>query len=576
MSDSSTRPSARYTIGDYLLDRLAELGLTELFGVPGDFNLHFLDHVVDHEKIRWVGSSNELNAGYSADGYARLRGIGAFLTTYGVGELSAINAVAGSFAESVPVVQIVGAPPKQTQASGKKIHHSLGDGDFKHFLRMAQEVTCAHADLDAATATWEIDRVLREVVFRRRPGYLMLAHDVAQVPAFPPAEPLTTDLPVTTPGAEEAFEEALRRFLPGRPAAVLADLLVHRVGATEQLEEFLHASQLPFATLAWGKTLVDESAENFAGIYAGAASQPQVRRVVEGAEALITVGVEYTDNTTAGFSMDLHPENLVEVSRFEARVAGEVFTPISLESSLRVLYRVAEDLGTTTTAAADRVSDGDAEESLVAMPSEGTPKPSEPRELQDGPLSQNALWEILASQLESANIVAAEQGTSYFGMATHRFPAQSTFIGQPMWGSIGYTLPAILGAGLADPSRRPVLLIGDGSAQLTIQELGVMVREKLPAVIVLVNNDGYTVERAIHGPDQVYNDIAAWRWEKGPEFFGAAEDDYLYRRAATEQELFQACQDAMAHREKLVFIEAVTDRDDIPQLLEDVANALKK
>ncbi|WP_237090249.1 thiamine pyrophosphate-binding protein [Nesterenkonia sp. PF2B19] len=320
MPDTRSTPNVPtppgYTIGDYLLDRLAELGLTELFGVPGDFNLRFLDHVVAHETIRWVGSANELNAGYTADGYARIRGIGAFLTTYGVGELSAINALAGSYAESVPVVQIVGAPPKETQASGRKIHHSLGDGDFKHFLRMAEEVTCAHADLDAATATWEIDRVLRDVVFRRRPGYLMLAADVAEVPAFPPTEPLTTDLPVTTPGAEAAFEEALRRFLPGRRTAVLADLLVHRLGATEELASFLGDTDLPFATLAWGKTLVDESDENFVGIYAGAASQDRVRDVIEGAEALITLGVEYTDNTTAGFSMDLDPARMIDVTRF--------------------------------------------------------------------------------------------------------------------------------------------------------------------------------------------------------------------------------------------------------------------
>jgi len=557
--DTQDQLTQNYTIGDYLLDRLAELGLTELFGVPGDFNLHFLDHVVAHSKIRWVGSANELNAGYSADGYARIRGIGAFLTTYGVGELSAINAVAGSFAESVPVVQIVGAPPKETQASGRKIHHSLGDGDFKHFLRMAEEVTCAHADLDAPTATWEIDRVLRDVVFRRRPGYIMLAADVAEVAAYPPAEPLTTDLPVTTPRAVAAFETAVREFLPGRKTAVLADLLVHRLGATEELASFLNDSQLPFATLAWGKTLVDESDPNFVGIYAGAASQDRVRDVIEGADALITLGVEYTDNTTAGFSMNLDPARLIDVSRFGARVGDEVFTPISLQDAMAVLHRVVSEL-----------------DDVAPMPAAAAPAPQTPREPATGPLTQDGLWSVLASQLESANIVAADQGTSYFGMASHRFPAKSTFIGQPMWGSIGYTLPAIIGAGLADPSRRPVLLIGDGSAQLTIQEMGVMIREKLPVVVVLVNNDGYTVERAIHGPNEVYNDIAPWRWELVPRLFGAQEEDYLYRRVTTEAELLDACQATMSNRDKLVFIEAITDRDDIPQLLEDVANALKR
>lgn len=557
MTRAAAHAAPDYTIGDYLLDRLAELGLTELFGVPGDFNLHFLDHVVGHEKIRWVGSANELNAGYSADGYARIRGIGAFLTTYGVGELSAINAVAGSFAESVPVVQIVGAPPKDTQASGRKIHHSLGDGDFKHFARMAAEVTCAQADLDAATATWEIDRVLRDVVFRRQPGYLMLAKDVALTPAFPPSEPLRTDLTVTTAGAEAAFEEAVRRFLPGRRAAVLADLLIHRVGAGDQVQELIRESGLPFATLAWGKTLADESDDRFVGIYAGAASPEDVRETVEGAEALITLGVEFTDNTTAGFSTDLDHSRMIEVSRFEARVGDEVFTPISLEAALDTIRRALVDLD------------------VEPMPASPAPVPEPGRGDSDAALTQDVLWATLASHLESHNIVAADQGTSYFGMATHRFPADSTFIGQPMWGSIGYTLPALLGAGLADRDRRPVLLIGDGSAQLTIQEVGVMVREELPAVIVLVNNDGYTVERVIHGPDEVYNDIPTWDWSLTPAFFGAEEDSYLYRRAATEAELVAACRETMEQKDKLVFIEAVTHRDDIPQLLDDVARALR-
>jgi len=160
-----------YTVGDYLLDRLAEIGVAHVFGVPGDFNLEFLDHVLAHPDLRWVGGANELNAGYCADGYGRLRGIAALVTTFGVGELSAANAVAGSYAEHVPVVHIVGAPSKDAQAARRVVHHSLGDGDFQHFLRMAREITCAQADLTQATATREIDRVLTEVREQKRPGW---------------------------------------------------------------------------------------------------------------------------------------------------------------------------------------------------------------------------------------------------------------------------------------------------------------------------------------------------------------------------------------------------------------------
>jgi alpha-keto-acid decarboxylase len=149
-----------YTVGDYLLDRLAELGVSEVFGVPGDYNLEFLDHIIAHPDIRWVGNANELNAGYAADGYGRLRGMSAVVTTFGVGELSTANAIAGSYAEHVPVVHIVGGPSKDAQGTRRALHHSLGDGDFEHFLRISREITCAQANLMPATATREIDRVL--------------------------------------------------------------------------------------------------------------------------------------------------------------------------------------------------------------------------------------------------------------------------------------------------------------------------------------------------------------------------------------------------------------------------------
>src|ERR1700752_4829266 len=152
-----------YTVGDYLLDRLAQLGVSEIFGVPGDYNLAFLDHIVAHPTIRWVGSANELNAGYAADGYGRLRGMAAVVTTFGVGELSAANAIAGSYAEHVPVVHIVGGPSKDAQGARRVLHHSLGDGDFDHFLRISREKTSPQANLAPATATREVDRVLAEV-----------------------------------------------------------------------------------------------------------------------------------------------------------------------------------------------------------------------------------------------------------------------------------------------------------------------------------------------------------------------------------------------------------------------------
>lgn len=544
-----------YTVGDYLLDRLAELGVTEVFGVPGDFNLEFLDHVEAHDTVRWVGNANELNAGYAADGYGRLRGMSALVTTFGVGELSALNAVAGSYAEHVPVVHIVGAPSKDAQAARRLVHHSLGDGDFEHFLRMSREITCAQANLTPATATLEIDRVLMEVRQQRRPGYILLSTDVARVPTFPPTGPLRTYQDATSPAALEAFTAAATDLLADKPVTVLADLLVHRLGAVSELDALLAADDVPYATLMWGKSLVDESSPNFLGIYAGAASDDAVRSGVEDADVLVTAGVQFTDMVSGFFSQQIDTSRNIDVSVHQSSVAGRVFAPLELRSALEALTEI---LGTRVRG--ERTS-------ALAVNAEA-PESLDP----NTPLSQKALWNTVSGALGDGNIVLADQGTSFYGMASHRLPAGVTFIGQPLWASIGYTLPATLGAALAEPTRRTVLLIGDGAAQLTVQEIGTLAREKLSPVIVVVNNEGYTVERAIHGQTARYNDIVTWDWTAVPAALGVGSDP-IVRRVTTVGELEAAFAEAAADRDRMVVIEAVVPKLDVPPLLTELANS---
>ncbi|MHA3022199.1 alpha-keto acid decarboxylase family protein [Mycobacterium sp. BMJ-28] len=543
-----------YTVGDYLLDRLAELGVTEVFGVPGDFNLEFLDHVLAHDTVRWVGGANELNAGYTADGYGRLRGISALVTTFGVGELSAANAVAGSYAEHVPVVHIVGAPSKDAQAARRVVHHSLGDGDFEHFFRMAREITCAQANLAPATATREIDRVLAEVREHTRPGYLLLSTDVARFPVDPPSAPLPRYGGGTSPRALALFTDAARRLIGTHQVTVLADLLVHRLNAVAKLTELLAADAVPYATLMWGKSLLDESSPNYLGIYAGAASAESVRRAVEEAPVLITAGVQFTDMVSGFFSQQIDPARTIDVGAVQSTVTGQVFAPIDIDAALGALTGILAERGVVSPA-------------VAAAPAPVRHAPPPP----DTALTQKMLWDRVSDALTPGNVVLADQGTSFYGMAGHRLPAGVTFIGQPLWGSIGYTLPAALGAALAHRDRRVVLLIGDGAAQLTVQEIGVMAREGIAPVIIVVNNDGYTVERAIHGPEAYYNDIVGWRWQQLPAALGVA--DALVVCAHTVGELDAALTAAAADPHRMAVIEVVLGRGDVPPLLAELARS---
>lgn len=548
-----------YTIADYLFDRVAEAGATEVFGVPGDYNLSFLDNIIESDKLRWVGNANELNAGYAADGYARERRFAAMVTTFGVGELSAINATAGSFAEYAPVLHIVGAPPSPAIAEQRRVHHSLGDGVFNHFIKMVEPVSVARAEITAENAASEIDRVIRMVLKKQRPGYLLLSPDVAKLPIYQPTTQLNdAKEDITSQVALDDFKKELSEFIEGKQTTLIADLMVHRLGLQSELKALIADTKIPYATLSWGKSLLDENSDRWAGVYVGEPSQPVVKDAVENAECLIKLGVNYTDTTTAGFTQNIDSSRVVDIHEERARVADKIFAPIAMKDALQALHEVL-------TSGIE----------ITPMPLKGKVDKHQQQGGDDEPLLQKDLWHIIADSLDENNIVLAEQGTSYFGMSEVRLPEGITFYGQPLWGSIGYTLPASLGAGLAAPHKRSVLLIGDGSALLTIQELGVMIREQLNPIIVLINNSGYTVERAIHGENQPYNDIPYSDWPSLTKGFGGTEENCINIKVTTPAELKSALERAHSTPDKMVFLEVITAVMDIPPLLEDVAASLQ-
>lgn len=545
--------TSTYTVSDYLLDRLADLGVDTIFGVPGDFTLGLLDHVDEHPSINWVGTANELGAGYAADGYARMNGVGVVCSTFGVGELSAINAVAGSYAEHVPVLHLVGAPTEAVQAAGRATHHSLGDGDFTHTLRMSAEVTVAQEMLQHGTATEQIDRVLAAMVAEGRPGYLSLPADVAEQPCEPPTAVLEVPAARTSADQLARFADAATQLIADRSPVVLADIFVHRSGAVDQLHHLLKVGGLQYASLLWGRRVVDERGSGYLGLYLGDATEPDVRDAIENAECLITVGVCFTDLISGYFTQRLDDAVRIDLQPHTAVVGGETFAGIEMRDALAVLAEIVPPRP-------------DLPVSFAAPMSNIEPDPY-------APLTQKELWEAVGAALTGNDVIFADQGTSFCGIAAQRLPSGAVFIGQPLWASIGYTLPAMIGAAIAAPHRRPVLLIGDGAAQLTVAELGTLIRHRIPAVIVVVNNNGYTVERAIHGAEMNYNDIAPWRWTLLPYALGGDVSTVRTHRATTQAELTGMLVDAAAHPTSLTLIEAVTGELDVPPVLEAIAAA---
>jgi len=539
-------------VGDYLLHRLQQAGIRHLFGVPGDYNLQFLDSVIAHPDIAWVGCANELNAAYAADGYGRCNGAAALLTTFGVGELSAINGIAGSYAEYVPVIHIVGAPASQAQQQGDCVHHSLGDGDFGHFLRMAQEVSVASAVLTAENAVTEIDRVISEALTQHRPGYLLLAVDVAA------AEISLSEEKATAADNHQqvavAFADAAERLLaPAQRVALLADFLASRWQLQPQLEALRQLRAIPAATLLMGKGVLNEQQPGFVGTYAAQGSSEAVRQAIEDTDVTLCVGVRFTDTLTAGFTQNLPAERVIDLQPFQATVAGEVFAPLSMQQALAALTPIYQ-----RHCAHWRLADA--------------PECEEGEQIAAAVISQQAFWQAMQRFLQPGDIILADQGTAAFGAAALRLPQDAQLLVQPLWGSIGYTLPATFGAQTAQPDRRVILIIGDGSAQLTIQELGSMLRDGQQPIIFLINNEGYTVERAIHGAEQRYNDIAQWNWTALPQALSQQCAAQSWRVSETVQ--LDAVMEQLMRNRRLSLVEVVMDKQDLPPLLRKVTAAL--
>lgn len=541
-----------YTVADYLLDRLAGCGIGHLFGVPGDYNLQFLDHVIDHPTLRWVGCANELNAAYAADGYARMSGAGALLTTFGVGELSAINGIAGSYAEYVPVLHIVGAPCSAAQQRGELMHHTLGDGDFRHFYRMSQAISAASAILDEQNACFEIDRVLSEMLAARRPGYIMLPADVAKKTAIPPTQALALPVHEAQSGVETAFRYHARQCLMNsRRIALLADFLAGRFGLRPLLQRWMAETPIAHATLLMGKGLFDEQHPNFVGTYSSGASSKEVRQAIEDADRVICVGTRFVDTLTAGFTQQLPAERTLEIQPYASRI-GETWFNLPMAQAVSTLRELCLE---------------------CAFAPPPTRSAGQPVRIDKGELTQESFWQTLQQYLKPGDIILVDQGTAAFGAAALSLPDGAEVVVQPLWGSIGYSLPAAFGAQTACPDRRVILIIGDGAAQLTIQEMGSMLRDGQAPVILLLNNDGYTVERAIHGAAQRYNDIASWNWTQIPPALNAAQQAECWR--VTQAIQLAEVLERLARPQRLSFIEVMLPKADLPELLRTVTRALE-
>ena len=550
-------------IGEYLFTRLQQLGVGSIHGVPGDYNLKLLDYV-EPLGLTWVGNANELNAGYAADGYARIKGIGALVTTYGVGELSAINAIAGAFTERAAVVHIVGTPPRDSQESRRNIHHTLGDGDYRHFAEMAKHVTIAQTNLiDPRTAPKQIDTILEQCLLHSRPVYIELPVDMVtiEVAADELPDKIQVSQTPTTPAHQTAVSEIIGRVYAAKDPVILVDGGTRSLAIRTVLQQLIATTKWPTFTSASGKGLIDMTVPNVHGIYQGVSADQPTQNLFKSSDLVLCFGPHHS--TTNSYSLTAIPNEQVTIyfDHGGIKISGKYYRDISAKL---ILDDIMTSLDISKSKANSNTSDLAHDENLSFI------------DIEDGKaIKQDQAWRLLGSFIREGDIVLGETGTAGYGVREMALPKNTTLFTPTTWLSIGYMLPAAQGAALAQRELvaskeyghfrgRTILFIGDGSFQMTAQELGTIIRHKLDVVVFLINNDGYTIERCIHGLRQSYNDIPRWRYLDAPLFFGAPQGTYT-ASARNYGELRKALHSVqLGDKPGLRMVEVVMEREDAP------------
>jgi indolepyruvate decarboxylase len=524
------------TVIGHVLGRLKTIGIEDIFGVPGDYAFSVHDAIVHDPHINWIGCCNELNAAYAADGYARIRGVGAVSTTYGVGELSALNGIAGAYAEHLAVFHLVGMPTVAAQTSRALVHHTLGDGEFDFFRKMTEPVVCASAIMTPQNVASETERLIAAALYHRRPVYMAFPSDVANQPVLSsaaPTAPARSD-PATLRSATDAVLAALAG---AQTACILPGLVAMGAGLRHTLQSFVDAAGLPFATMFADKSVLDEQQPNYIGMYDGRLMEERVGKFVESCDCVVMVGTMMTDFNSGAFTARLDPQRTIDIGHHRTTVGSAVYPNVEMADLLSELTRRMtprrEIAPMEPTSLGPIVGDG------------------------DDPITAEALYPRWAEFLKPDDVLIAETGTPSMGLGFAHLPTGATFHNQTLWGSIGWATPAAFGAAVAAPEHRVILITGDGSHQLTVQEISQFGRRGLKPIVFVLNNSGYLIERLLCAdPNIAYNDIASWRYSELPHALGC--DDWFTARVATCGELDRAMQQA-AQGDRGAYIEVVTD-----------------
>ncbi|CAI4059515.1 hypothetical protein SUVZ_04G1650 [Saccharomyces uvarum] len=553
-------------ISDYLFHRLNQLNIHTIFGLSGEFSMPLLDKLYDIPNLRWAGNSNELNAAYAADGYSRLKGLGCLITTFGVGELSAINGVAGSYAEHVGILHIVGMPPTSAQTKQLLLHHTLGNGDFTVFHRIASDVACyTTLIVDSDLCADEVDKCIQKAWIEQRPVYMGIPVNQVNLPLESERlnTPLDLQLHKNDPDVEkEVITRILSFIYKSKNPAIIVDACTSRQNLIEEAKELCSRLKFPIFVTPMGKGTVNETDPHFGGVFTGSISAPEVREVVDFADFIIVIGCMLSEFSTSTFHFQYKTKNCALLYSTSVKLKNATYPDLSVKILLQKLLATLD-------------------ESKLSYRPDEQPSMMVPRPYPAGNvlLRQEWVWNEISRWFQPGDIIITETGASAFGVNQTRFPVNTLGISQALWGSVGYTMGACLGAEFAvqeinkdkfpATKHRVILFMGDGAFQLTVQELSTIVKWGLTPYIFVMNNQGYSVDRFLHHrADAGYYDIQPWNYLGLLRVFGCT--NYETKKIITVGEFRSMINDAnFAVNDKIRMIEIMLPPRDVPQALLD-------
>ncbi|MGA8164083.1 MAG: thiamine pyrophosphate-dependent enzyme [Waddliaceae bacterium] len=510
------------TIGQYLLDELQKNGVNHIFGLPGDYVLRF-NQLIEQHSIQFINTTRENTAGYMADAYARLRGLGVVCITYGVG-INVINAIAQAYMESSPLIVISGAAGTAEFRRSSHLHHTFAQRNDRQRdtiqLEMLAKVTVAQTVLDdPGKAAKEIHRVILECLCRKKPVYIEIPRDQVDT-TIPSSTPAFHPCKNSHPQIKEALNEVQDILRCCNRPVIWVGHEIHRYRLAESVIQFAEKHCIPMVSSLLGKTAISEYHPLYLGVYQGKMSVDSLRHYVESCDCLFLLGVVLSDVNTGLFTANLTQEHKIEATADSILVCGHRFADIFLTDFVRELGNLDLDL-----------------QFRSDFPSRFDKRVAPYSAKKGKKITAEGLFVCLQHFLRPEHLVVSDVGDCLFGSAELTLN-QDSYLSNAYFASLGFGVPAAIGAQLASPDKRVVAVVGDGAFQMTGMELSTAIRYDADPIIILLNNHGFATEKPLMEGE--FNEIVNWNYSKLPHVLNGGIGVHVHTENGLKKALMQA------------------------------------